>query len=177
MHRPGPPVRLGLALAATLALARPAAAQPTSPYAATVDGPDPATGLGMAIPVRLVTSPGGAPVVDAGLSAPRLVSPAGAPSPVRGPEGGVSGAGVYRFRGDLPLAGAWTLSFTVTRPGAAPADVTLGFTAAGAAPSPFPVEPRSPSFVAGDPTLAPAGPVITAPGPSPPSNLPQPGPQ
>lgn len=165
------PLRLPAAAAfvAAACTSAPAAAQSAgpsaSPYVVTLEGADPPTGLGVAIPVRIAAAPGGAAVAGARVTRTRLVSPAGAALPVAPPPPGSDQAGVYPFRGDLPLAGAWTLSFTVVRPGVRDAPVSLTFPAAPPAPPPLPVDALAPALTAPDPELAPGQPAVTAPGP------------
>lgn len=158
-----------LTAAAAAAAASSADAQPpgasSSPYAVTLEGPDPPTGLGVAIPVRIAAAPGGAAVAGARVVRTRLVSPAGAALPIAPPPPGSDQAGVYPFRGDLPLAGAWTLSFTVVRPGVRDAPVSLTFPAAAPTPPPLPADARAPAITAPDPALSPAPPAVVAPGP------------
>ena len=164
-----------LSLAAAAILTSPAWAQPAgdaaSPYAVTLDGPDPATGLGVPIRVRIQAAPGvaltgGGGAAEVRVTRSRLVSPAGAALPVTPPPPGSAQAGVYPFRGDLPLAGVWTLSFTLLRPGARAAPVSLSFPVAGPGPTPLPVEAAPPAIAAPDAGFPPAQPAIVPPGPT-----------
>lgn len=164
-----------LLAAASLAGPRLAGAQPAggtaSPYAVTLDGPEPATGLGVPIRVRIEAAPGvaltgGGGAAEVRVTRSRLVSPAGAALPVTPPPPGSAQAGVYPFRGDLPLAGAWTLSFTLLRPGARAAPVSLSFAVSGPVSPPLPVEPTPPSVAAPDAGFPPAQPAVVPPGPT-----------
>lgn len=171
------PQRPATAAAAILILlgGAPAAAQPAggtaSPYAVALEGPSPTAGLGVPIRVRIQAAPGvaltgGGGVTEVRVVRPRLLSPAGAALPVTPPPPGSAQAGVYPFRGDLPVAGVWTLSFTLLRPGARAAAVSLGFPVAATAARPPPAEAAPPAVAAPDAGFQPAQPAVVPPGPS-----------
>ena len=167
----GPPRRRATAGALVwLLCASTAQAQPAPRLDAAIAGADPAPGLNAAIPVRLSAPPGGGPVAGARVGGARLVSPDGAAFPVQPPPPGSELGGVYPFRGDLPVNGAWTLSFTAATPGRPPLALSVGFTVgAPTPPAPFASDPAPAALQAPGPALGADGPSEVAPGPAPPA--------
>ncbi len=172
LSRPGALWR-GALLASSLAGA--AAAQPAGPLTASLDGPEPRAGVGVPLRVRLSASDaatqGGLASADGRAGRVRdlrLVSPEGASLPVQLDRPWRDGEPLL-LRGDLPLAGSWTLSFTLLRPGGRPVPVALAFTVDAGAPVAAPFEPAPPALAAGD-VAASSGPAAaTAAGPQPPA--------